>query len=312
VRHACDKIDVREYPLGALRELSAAASQYLRLPTESIIPTEGADQGIDLICQAFLREGDKAVIVGPTYSFYRLRSSLARARCVEISLNENFSLPIERILSEADTGAAIFLCSPNNPTGNQFPVDQILHLCDNFPGLVVLDEAYVDFATDSVAKEIMRRQNLVILRTFSKAFGLADLRLGLVIANPSWSPIFLDRVQYPYPISGVTAAIAICLMKENGIVKNGVESLKRERSWLLQQLGELEGVQAFPSQANFVLANLPMDYAGAHQGLLERGIATKRIGRILNLPNCIRVTVGTREMNRAFLEALTEVLGRVE
>lgn len=308
VRDALAKVDVRGYPLSVVQELAAAAAQYLRLPTESIIPTEGADQGIGLLCQTFLREGDKAVIVGPTYSFYRLRSALAGAQCVEVSLNEDFSLPGERILKEAGQNCAIFICSPNNPTGNQVPIDDILRLCDEFTGLIVLDEAYVDFATYSVVEEITRRRNLVIIRTFSKAFGLADLRLGLIISNPSWAPTFLDRVQYPYPISGLAATIALSLLRENRIVKDGIESLKRERAWLIQQLGQVDGVQAFPSQTNFVLVTLPMDYANAHEGLLGRGIATKKIGRILNLTNCIRVTVGTREMNRVFLDALVEVL----
>lgn len=311
VYDALAKIDIREYPLGAVQELSAVAAHYLGLPTGSIVSTAGADQGIDLICQAFLRGGDKAVIVGPTYSFYRLRSSLAGARCVEVSLNPDFSLPVERILNKAGKSGVIFVCSPNNPTGNQFPTNDLLRLCDGFPGLIVLDEAYVDFATKSVARETTHRRNLVILRTFSKAFGLADLRLGLVIANSSWAPTFLDRVQYPYPVSGLAAIIALSLLREIRIVNDGIESLKRERAWLLQQLGQINGVQALPSQTNFVLVNLPTSYETAHVELCKRGIATKKIGRVLSLSNCIRVTVGTSDMNRAFCDALVEVLSDV-
>jgi histidinol-phosphate aminotransferase len=202
----------------------------------------------------------------------------------------------------------LFVCSPNNPTGNQFSSNDIARVCDDFPGLVVLDEAYVDFAQESLVSEVMRRKNLAVIRTFSKAFGLANLRLGFIIAHPDWAPLFLDRVQYPYPVSSIAASIAIQLLQKFHLVENGVESLRNERTWLLERLREIEGVEALDSQANFILANLAIEAGKAHKQLLERGIATKKIGQVLDLPNCIRVTVGTREMNSIFLESLNEVL----
>ena len=305
---AIEQVDARAYPLGVVEELEVALAKHLGIPAESVIPTQGADQGIDLVCRAFLQPRDRALIVGPTYSFYELRTAIAEAQCVQVSMNKDLSLPVEGILSQGKDAALIFVCSPNNPTGNQFSVDDVMRVCDDFSGLVVLDEAYVDFAQGSLVQEVTHHRNLAVLRTFSKAFGLANLRLGFVIANPEWAPLFLNRVQYPYPISSVVAAIAVQLLQEFHLVRRGIESLKNERAWLLEMLRGIRGVEALESQANFILVNLPIEARKAQKQLLERGIATKEIGQVLGLPNCIRVTVGTREMNSVFLQALNEVL----
>ncbi len=308
VREAVEELDVRKYPLGIAEELCSALGKHLSVPVEAIIPTQGADQGIDLLCQAFLRQADKAIIVGPTYSFYKLRAAVTGAQCIGITLNKDLSLPVDSILNAAKEGGIVFLCSPNNPTGNQFSLDQVLQLLEATPTLVVVDEAYVDFAPQTLVREVMKHRNLVVLRTFSKAFGLAGLRLGLIIAHPDWAAAFFDHVQYPYPVSGLPAAVALRLLQEFQIVKRGIESLKRERTSLRDRLAKDLGVEAPSSDANFILANLPIDASKAHRALLERGIATKKIGPVLNLANCIRITVGTQEMNSAFLEALGEIL----
>jgi histidinol-phosphate aminotransferase len=248
------------------------------------------------------------VIVGPTYSFYRLRLELAGANWTEISMNDDFSLPVARIIEATGGQGVVFVCSPNNPTGNQFRTDDLTRLCENFPGLIVVDEAYVDFANESIIEQVSSLHNLLVLRTFSKIYGLADLRLGFVIANSDWATIFRNRVQYPYPISGLATSIALRLLREYDLVSEGVESLKRERSWLFQELKSFQNVEVIPSVANFLLLGLKSDYSKVHDQLLKRGIATKSVGRILRLENCIRVTIGTRDMNRTFLDALSEVL----
>jgi histidinol-phosphate aminotransferase len=308
MRKAIAQIDARGYPVGIVEQLQVALAKHIGIPAESVILTQGADQGIDLLCQAFLQRYDRALVIAPTYSFYKLRVGIAEAQCVEVSVNKDLSLPVNNMLSQADDAAVIFVCSPNNPTGNQFSADDIRRICLGFSGLVVLDEAYVDFAERNLAQEVGSHRNLVVLRTFSKAFGLANLRLGLIIANPEWAPIFLHRVQYPYPISSVVAAVAIQLLREFHLVRSSVESLRNERKWLLEQLRKITDVKPLESQANFILVNLPIEAKKAHKQLLERGVATKEIGRVLDLPNCIRVTVGTREMNLVFLQTLNEVL----
>jgi histidinol-phosphate aminotransferase len=305
---AIELIDAREYPLGVVEELCSALATHLHISPESIIPTQGADQAIDLLCQTFLRQDHQALIVTPTYSFYELRTAIANAQTIEVSMNKDLSLPVDTILSKGKDAAIIFLCSPNNPTGNQFSAADIIRICDNFPGLVVLDEAYVEYARENLVREVAHRRNLAVLRTFSKAFGLANLRLGFIIANPEWAPSFLDRVQYPYPVSSLVAAIAIQLLKQFQLVEDAVKATRRERALLLEGLRKIRGITALDSQSNFILANLPLNAGKAHKQLLERGIATKKIGQILDLPNCIRVTVGTHEMNSILLESLNEML----
>ncbi|HKM51704.1 MAG TPA: histidinol-phosphate transaminase [Candidatus Bathyarchaeia archaeon] len=307
-KRVVEEFDVREYPLRIVTELQNAIANHLKIPPESVIPTQGADQGIDLLCQMFLRQNDRVVTVGPTYSFYELRTEIAEAQTVETNMNSDLSLPVENILTRNKDAAILFLCSPNNPTGNQFSTADILRVCDAFEGLVVLDEAYVEFARENLAQEILSHKNLAILRTFSKAFGLANLRLGFILANPEWASLFLERVQYPYPISSLVAATAIRLLEKFQLVQNAIESVKSERSWFLKQLRSIKEVKALDSQANFILVSLPLDADSAHRQLLERGVATKKIGQVLDIPNCLRVTVGTREMNLTFLEGLNEVL----
>lgn len=308
ISEVVEEVDVRRYPLSAVQELRTAVARHLGLHEECIIPTQGTDQAIDLLCQAFLRQADRALIVGPTFSFYGLRAAIAGAQCTVITMNEDFSLPVDRILRGARGGGMVFICSPNNPTGNQFSTEDVLQLSEAFPGLIVLDEAYVDFAPYSIVSEILRHRNLAVLRTFSKAFGLADLRLGFVVAHPDLASLFMDRVQYPYPVSSMAVVVALRLLRELSLVKRGLESLKCERSWLFQQLKQTAGVRVLSSQANFILAGLPIDAGKVHRALLEQGIATRVIGRVLGLHNCLRVTVGTRKMNSAFIDALDRVL----
>jgi histidinol-phosphate aminotransferase len=302
------QVDPREYPLGIVDELREALGKHLNLPPESVIPSQGADQGIDLLCQMFLRPNDSALIVEPTFSFYKLRTALTQAKCVEVNINKDLTLPVESILTQGKDATILFVCSPNNPTGNQFTASDIIRVCDSFPGLIVLDEAYVEFAQETLVREVTRHRNMAVIRTFSKAFGLANLRLGFIIANPEWAPLFLDRIQYPYPINSIAANIAIQLLQNIRLVENCIESIKKERTWLLQQLRQINGVEALDSQANFILTQLPTEVEKVHKQLLDRGIATKKIGQVLNLSNCIRVTVGTHEMNKLLLESLREVL----
>jgi len=305
---AISQVDTREYPLGIIDKLREALATHLHVPPESIIPTQGADQGIDLLCQMFLRQNDTALIVEPTFSFYKLRTALTQAKYVKVNINNDLTLPVEKILTQGKDATILFVCSPNNPTGNQFTARDVMRVCKSFPGLIILDEAYVEFAQETLVREVTRHRNIAVVRTFSKAFGLANLRLGFIIANPEWAPLFLDRIQYPYPINSIAANIAIQLLQNIKLVENCIESVKKERTWLLQQLRKINGVEAIDSQANFILTQLPTDVEKVHKQLLDRGIATKKIGHVLNLSNCIRVTVGTRKMNKLLLESLREVL----
>ena len=308
LKRALDGTDVRSYPSDAVERLRKGISRKVGVTPDSVIPCSGADQAIDLLCQGFLNTGDPVTIISPTFSMYKLRATIAGAECVELPMLDNFALPLQELKIRGGEGGLLFICSPNNPTGTQFDEAEVLEAIASFNGLVVLDEAYVEFADYSVSKRVTEFRNLAVLRTFSKAYGLAGLRLGYILANDSWAPDFLSKVQYPYPISSIAAAAAISLMSSKPTISKWAASVKRERAWLTAALSKLTGVRVADSRANFLMVSLPVDSAEVHSKLGRRGVATRNIGDVLEMKNCLRVTVGTRRMNRMLLEALTEVL----
>jgi len=307
VAQVAAKTDVRSYPRGTIEELRRGISRRVGVPADSVIPCSGADQAIDLLCQAFLGAADTATIVSPTFAMYRLRATIAGAACVEVPMGEGFVLPTEE-LKRRVKGGLLFICSPNNPTGTQFAEADVLEVVASFDGLVVLDEAYVEFADFSLSKRVAEFRNLAVLRTFSKAYGMAGLRLGYILANESWAPQFLGRVQYPYPVSSIAALTALSLMRRPSLVVKWAANVRRERGWLSKELLKLRGVRVADSKANFVMVSFPIDSALAHSELQRRGVATRDVGDVPGMRNCLRITVGTRRMNEALLRALREVL----
>lgn len=306
---AAKRVDTREYPDAAVRELSVNISRKLNLPVGCVVPCAGADQAIDLLCGAFLGKGERATIVSPTFSVYRLRAKIAEATCVEVPMNKDFTLPVGEIVREAGNGGILFICSPNNPTGNQFGEQEIVSILESFPGLVLLDEAYVEFANFSLSGLVKRRRNLAVLRTFSKAYGIAGLRLGYLLANEEWAPDFLERIQYPYPISSIATAMGMAMLARGVEVRKWIASVRKERAWLTRRLRRISGVYAFDSSANFLMASLPVSSRRTHAKLLDFGVATRDLGTILGFRNCLRITVGTRRMNQALLDGLAELIG---
>lgn len=308
LKEAVAATDVRSYPKGAIEELRKGISRRVGVTADSVIPCSGGDQAIDLLCQAFLGAGDSVKIVSPTFAMYRLRAAIAGATCVEIPMGEGFVLPLEELKRRGGEGGLLFICSPNNPTGTQFAEAEVLDAVESFDGLVVLDEAYVEFADFSLSGRVAEFKNLAVLRTFSKAYGMAGLRLGYILANESWAPQFLGRVQYPYPVSSIAALTALSLMRRPSLVLKWVASVKRERGWLSRELLKLRGVRVAESKANFVMVSVPTDSALAHSELQRRGVATRDVGDVPGMRNCLRITVGTRRMNALLLRALKEVL----
>jgi len=307
---SAEHLDPRSYPDVAVIDLAKEVSKEIGVSSESVIPCAGADQAIDLICQAFLGTGDSAVIVSPTFSMYRLRATIAGAECTCVPMLPDFRLPVAEILRRDGPGGVVFICSPNNPTGNQFNRDDVEQVLDSFRGLVVLDEAYVEFASYSLSRRVRNRRNLAVLRTFSKAYGMAALRLGYIVANDEWAPEFLAKVQYPYPVSGVAVAMAIAMMRNPGRIEEWIGKVRNERVWLTCRLRAIPGTLVVDSEANFLMASLPLDSGEAQKRLLAAGVSTRNLGDILGFPNCLRITVGTRRMNLQLLEGLRGIVAK--
>jgi histidinol-phosphate aminotransferase len=202
----------------------------------------------------------------------------------------------------------LYICSPNNPTSNQMNATDIEKLVKAFPGIVILDEAYGEFADYSFVPRISEFPNMIILRTFSKAFGLAMLRLGYAVANPELCKVIREKAPLPYPVSGFTIRMGIKMLENMDIMRAAVSGLVEERGKFIKALNQIEGVQAFPSQADFILINTKKSADTVYAELLKRGIMLKKWGKLLQYDNCFRVTVGLPQMNQALIKALKEIM----
>lgn len=305
---AVEEFDPRIYPCEE-DEFKWGLSRYLNVPADHVIIGNGSDELIELIARFFLYRGDQAISIAPTYSLYKQRVNLLGAKCLEAPLKKDFSLDTDQILAlSTPKTKVLFLCSPNNPTANQFDITSIQALIKEFPGVVVVDEAYAEYAEYSIVPLISKFDNLIVLRTFSKAFGLAGFRLGYCVANTDIAEALSKKIRLPYPVSSIALEMGLKLLANIQIVKKAVEQLKIERKALIEKLNKVKGVKAFDSQTNFVLFQTVKQYEKVHQNLLSRGILIKKLGRVLHFNDCLRTTVGLAHMNAKLLQALEEII----
>ncbi|MEM1538825.1 MAG: histidinol-phosphate transaminase [Candidatus Bathyarchaeia archaeon] len=303
-----EEFDPRLYPQEDLMELRERLSAYVKVPTDFIAVGNGSDELMERVAHLFLESGEQALTVSPTFSMYRHAVGLQKAQLLEVPLKEDFSLDTEKLLSKSSSKTRLlFLCSPNNPTANQFKIEELEYLIENIPGIVVVDEAYVEFADNSVVQLIKKYENLIVLRTFSKAFGLAGLRLGYCIADAEIANVLSKNVGLPYPVNTIAIKVGTKILERRHLMEKAVEQLKAERERLIKALNEIEGVKAFESQTNFLLFQTEKPSTEVYQGLLKRGIIVKSLGAILKFNNCFRATVGLPEMNIRLIQALKEI-----
>jgi len=309
-KEVAEQIDPRLYPGEEARELRTALAKYLGASPEEIVIGTGSDQLIDLVSRITLRYGDEALSIAPTFSIYEQCTRIQGGIYKAVPLKNDFSLDTERILSSVTPRTKLlFLCSPNNPTANQFDRQDIEKLIEDFEEPVMIDEAYVDFAEYSIVDLVEEYENAIVLRTFSKAFGLAGLRLGYAVANPKLASLILDRFQLPYSVSHVALRLGLKLLGRIETIRNGICKLKQERIELIRAMNQIEGVHAFDSDANFVLFEVNKRSSDVYRELLEDGVIVKNVGKVLHLDNCLRVSVAPRCMSKPFLTSLKEVLG---
>ena len=304
---ACRSIDVRAYPPPRGSLAIKAISSFLGFSESEVSVANGADEIMDLLMKVFVRKGSKVMVVEPSFLMYTFFAQLYGGSPVPVMLRPDFRLDVDAVLKKADKDTRLlFVCSPNNPTGNQFREADIKRLLQEFKGVVVVDEAYADFAPYSVINWVRDYDNLVVLRSFSKAFGLAGLRLGYLVSNASIVE-YVQRVVGPFNVNSVTQqTIALALEKWSYFEKQ-INWVVNEREWLMNNLRQIDGVTPYPSDANFILfkvtkANLAS--AIVTERMENRNVLVKDRGHLPLLENCIRVTVGTRNMNETFLSAL--------
>jgi histidinol-phosphate aminotransferase len=222
-----------------------------------------------------------------------------------VPLGRDFRLDKEAFLKSARKSDLVYICSPNNPTGNQIDRKTVIGIVDSLKGkLVLVDEAYVDFADYSLSTDATKRGNMVVLRTLSKAFGLAGARVGYMVANERFIRTFRSVIQSPYPISTLSLAIASGVLARADHIKQTIKIVRAERDRVYDRLDRLQGVKVFRSDANFLFIEAGRNYRRASNALKSNGIVVKLLGNIAGHRGCMRVTVGTREMNDKFLQCL--------
>jgi histidinol-phosphate aminotransferase len=304
IKKVIEDFDPRVYPQEELEDFKNSLSRYLKVPSDHITIGNGGDQIIDLVTRLFLGKEDESLSIAPTFSMYCFSVKLSRSRYIEVPLKGDFSLDLEQFSNKiTDKSKIIFICSPNNPTANQFKMEEIQSLIEGFEGLVFVDEAYVEFADYSFTRLVERFENLIVLRTFSKAFGLAGLRLGYAVSNPEIAEI-LSRSQLPYAVNSIALKAGLKMLEANDVVGRGIGDLKMERSRLVKRLNTIKGVTAFDSKTNFVLFQTQKPSTKICKSLADQGILVKDIGKVLNFSNCLRTTVGLPQMNNKLLIAL--------
>ena len=308
---ACRSIDVRAYPPPRGSMAIKAISRFLGFSESEISVANGADEIMDLLMKVFVRKGSKVMVVEPSFPMYTFFAQLYGGSKVTVMLEPDFRLNVDAILKKADKDTRLlFVCSPNNPTGNQFREANIKRLLQEFNGVVVVDEAYADFAPYSVLNWVRDYDNLAVLRSFSKAFGLAGLRLGYLVSNKSIVK-YVQRVVGPFNVNAVTQQIIALALEKWSYFKEQINFVINEREWLMKNLRQIDGVNPYPSDANFILFKVTKENltsAIVTERMENRNVLVKDRGHLPLLENCIRVTVGTRNMNESFLSALKETL----
>jgi histidinol-phosphate aminotransferase len=308
-KEVAEECDLRIYPQDQETVLKERIGEYLNVPAECVAIGNSSDEVMDRVIRIFLEKSDKAVTFTPTFSVFKYCVNYGGADFIGIPLRDDFSVDVAGMQAAFTPDARLlYLCSPNNPTANQLKRAEVETLIEDFPGIVLVDEAYAEYADYSVVPLIDKYENLVVLRTFSKAFGLAGLRLGYAVANPRLAST-IDKLPAPYAVNVVSLSMGRKLLENMATVKESVEALKAERRRLINGLNEIKGVEAFDSKTNFVLFSLDKPYEDTYLNLLKQGLVVKKLGKLLSYPNCLRTTVGLPEMDRKLLKAMKQQLG---
>ena len=299
---------VNRYPDPLQLKLKERISEIKNVSKEQLFLGNGSDECIDLLFRLFCISGkDQVTAINPSYGMYSVSARINQIKLNESKLNIDFSLNTEQIIKDAEGSKLLFICSPNNPTGNSFPKEQLIEILTRFDGIVVIDEAYIDFADDeSMLTELLNFSNLVVCQTFSKAHGMAGIRLGMLFASPeiiSW----MNKIKPPYNINQLTQTFAFDKLVNLNQVQNEIESIKKERSFLLKELARIQCVEkVYPSASNFILIKVK-NTIDSYNYLKNNGIVVRNRSSQLLCENCLRLTIGTPEENLLLLKTLKEM-----
>lgn len=299
-------VNYNRYPDPQQVAVKEKISQIKGVPPKNIFLGNGSDEAIDLLFRVFCEPGiDNVIILPPTYGMYEVCAAINNVALKKIPLTNNFQLNLADIEEAIDSHTKIiFICSPNNPTGNSINRNDIEVLLNNFEGLVVIDEAYINYAKQKTfITELTEYPNLVVMQTFSKAWGLAGLRLGMAFAG---LPIinYLNKVKYPYNINISTQLLAVEALEGITKINNWVKITVEQREWLAENLAILPITEnVYPSDANFILVKMKNAFS-VYNYLAVKGIIVRDRSKVLLCDDCLRITVGTPEENQILIKEL--------
>lgn len=302
---------VNRYPDPLQESVKARLSEVKSVPAANIFLGNGSDEAIDLVYRVFCNPGkDNVVAIEPTYGMYKVCADINDVEYRPVMLDEGYQLCADKLLAAADGNTkVIWLCTPNNPTGNSFVREEVEKVLDKFEGIVVVDEAYSDFSPERPFRvDIDRWPNMIVLNTFSKAWGCAAIRLGMAFASTEIIGLF-NKVKYPYNVNALTQQKALEMMQDLGRVNQWLAQIKSERAKVMPAFADLPICKkVFPSQANFFLAKVT-DANALYNYLIDCGIVVRNRTRVSMCGDCLRITIGTPTENNELMAALRKYKG---
>lgn len=297
---------LNRYPDPMQEQVKERLSQVKHIPTPYMFLGNGSDEAIDLVYRIFCEpRQDNVVAIAPTYGMYEVCANINDVEYRPVLLDEHFQLNADKLLSACDEHTkVIWICSPNNPSGNSMLRQEVEKVLEGFRGIVVVDEAYSDFSNERPFRfDLPKYPNLIVLNTFSKAWGCAAMRLGIAYASPEIIALY-NKVKYPYNVNLLTQQQALGIMKDANQITKWVSVLKSERDHMMPALKELKIChEVYPSDANFILARMT-DADAIYHYLVGEGIIVRNRNRVALCGNCLRITVGTPHENNELLKAL--------
>jgi histidinol-phosphate aminotransferase len=298
--------DYNRYPDPHQKKLKRRISLIKNVKEDQIFIGNGSDEAIDLLFRVFCEPGvDEALIPQPTYGMYAVSAAINDVKIKSVNLTDDFDVNVISTLSAASLKTKLlFLCSPNNPSGNLLSHERVAELIEKFQGMVIVDEAYIDFSSQpGFAPLLSKYKNLVVLQTLSKAWGLAGLRLGLAFANPEIISL-LDKIKPPYNINSVSQSIALKKLVDEDSKDNQVKEILWQREILSNQLKKLGLVErVYPSEANFLLVKIK-NARQVYELLIKKEIVVRDRSNVILCDQCLRITVGTPDENQKLIEEL--------
>lgn len=300
----CASMDLDQYPSTYSDELREELAKFYGLTRDNFIVGNGSDEMLDILFKTWIEPGETVVTAYPSYSLHGFFVRINGGKVTQIDLDDDFQLDVEGI--NAAPGKMVVICTPNNPTSNLLRPEDVRAVVESSHRPVVVDEAYGEFAGESFMPLVDRYENLIVTRTFSKAYGLAGMRVGYMASNLDMANV-MQTVKIPYSLNRVSEHVAVAALKDQRYVRQSVATVDQERKHLADGLSELD-FHVFPSEANFIMFRSPKESAQLVSRLARKNVLIRDFGKLRRLENCVRTTIGTKEMNDELLAKLGEVV----